>query len=157
LIVALVLLAVVLAGWALSSAGSLPSILGGSVSSAIVQKFAQAVAYAEGFYSGGSIPSLANNPGDIADNSVTEWAGDTGQRITSANGAQIIVFDSVQDGWNALYQLVETILSGGGSYSSSWTLAQVGAHYANDAGEWASNVAAYLGVPVTTPISQITG
>src|SRR5688572_30319331 len=53
---------------------------------------AQAIARAEGFYVPGSIPQRANNPGNIK---VLGW---TGPRL-----ADIPVFDSVEQGWTALY------------------------------------------------------
>ena len=115
---------------------------------------AQAIATAEGFYVSGSIPQTANNPGDIADNGVTQWTGDTGQRITSANGAQIIVFDNITDGWNALYGLIGAILAGEGSYSGASTLQQIGEIYSGGSQAWVNNVASTLGISPSTNLSQ---
>jgi hypothetical protein len=154
-VVGIVLLALVIVSQNATLSTALGGLLGTSIPQSLIESFAQGIATAEGFYVSGSIPQQANNPGDIADNGVTQWTGDSGQRITSANGASIIVFNSVQDGWNALYQLVTTILSGSGSYNSAWTLAQVGEHYANDAGQWAENVAEALGVSTSTTVAQL--
>lgn len=108
----------------------------GSSYSPIVQQFAQAISVAEGFGVAGAIPTLANNPGDITDVG-QNLPGDTGQRM----GANIIVFATATDGWNALYAQVQRMLSGSDSlYPSSATLQAVGGTYASDPTNWPANV-----------------
>ena len=152
----LIVLAVIFGflAWLYETGGSISALVS-SIPQTLIESVAQAIATAEGFYSDGSIPQQANNPGDIADNGFTSWTGDTGGRLTSGNGSAIIIFDSVSDGWNALYKLVNTILSGGGSYSTSMTLSDLGSTYADDPVNWPVNVAHVLGVPVTTTIAQL--
>lgn len=112
-----------------------------------IVNLAQAIATAEGFYVTGSIPQQANNPGDLV---VPGWTG-------TVLGANISVFDSVNAGWNALYAQLYLILTGGSAYynldmtitdmANVWTATQQAS--------WASNVAAALGVTVSTPLWSV--
>lgn len=126
----------------------------GMASSALVESIATAIATAEGWYVQGSIPQQANNPGDLADpNFSLNLSGDTGQRIGSAG---IVVFDSAQSGWQALYNQVNLMLSGNsGVYSPSMTIAQVGQIYSGGDPNWAANVAKALGVSTTTTLAEL--
>lgn len=109
-------------------------------------RFAQAIAKQEGFYLAGSIPNRANNPGDL------KLPG----QATLA-GTSITVFESVDQGWTALYRQLWLILKGGSSYynldmsidemSRVWTATQQG--------PWAANVSSYLGVAPSTPLWQV--
>jgi hypothetical protein len=122
--------------------------------SAIVQLLAQAIAAAEGFGVAGAIPTLANNPGDITQ-AGQNFPGDTGQTMGSA---KIIVFDTVQDGWNALYVQVGNMLSGNDTlYPSTLTLEQAGLQYSGGSSAWVANVAAALGVDPSTTLGQLSG
>jgi len=119
--------------------------------STTVQLLAKAIAAAEGFGIAGAIPTLANNPGDITD---TGYPGDTGQTL----GGGIRVFDTVQDGWNALYDKIENWFSGNSTvYPASATLAQVGATYSNGDPNWATNVAAALDVDPSVTLAELAG
>jgi len=134
------------------------SLGGGSLSGieqSVVKLVAQAIAGAEGFGVAGAIPTLANNPGDLtAISSTSAYVGDTGQRMGSAN---IIVFDTVQDGWNALYQYVESMLGGNEIYSPSMTLAQAGSIYSGGSATWVQNVANTLGVDPSVTLAELSG
>lgn len=73
---------------------------------------ASAIANAEGFYIPGSLPSRANNPGDLK-------LGDVGNG--EINGKTI--FASSTDGWTALKKQIELMHSGESAYyapTDSW-------------------------------------
>ncbi len=115
---------------------------------AAITPLMQAIAQAEGFYVAGSIPQTANNPGDLE-------VGDVGYGTL---GQGITVFGSVNDGWEALANQINLIVSGQSSnYSPTETLAQVGATYSGGDPNWANNVASILGVSVNTPFASLAG
>lgn len=114
--------------------------------SGAIDRVANAIAIAEGFYVPQSVPSRANNPGDL------KLGGDT----LGATG--ITVFSSSDEGWIALYSQLEKIRDGQSQYYKPWmTISQVGNTYAGNAGgvAWASNVARSLGVDVQTTIGAV--
>jgi hypothetical protein len=113
---------------------------------AAIQNFAQAIARQEGFYVKGSVPARAHNPGDL--------------KIPGAAvlpGTSITVFESDDAGWDALYHQLYLILAGRSDYysldmsieemSRVWTATQQA--------PWATNVASYLGVPVTARLWEV--
>jgi hypothetical protein len=130
-----------------SNSGSTDSSGGAPAApNALVGAIANAIATAEGFFTGaGSVPFDQNNPGDLTDYADTYGA--------NANG--ITIFPTIEAGWNALYEKIENILAGGSSvYSTGMTISQLGATWANDAGEWANNVAASLGISTDTTLGE---
>jgi hypothetical protein len=84
---------------------------------------------------------LNNNPGDIED----------------SNG-NLIVYASIEDGWNALYHQVSLFFSGSHIYNPTMTISQVAQKYVGTADwpNWARNVANGLGVSVDTQLNQLT-
>jgi hypothetical protein len=107
-------------------------------------KICCAIATAEGYQNGaGVIPYDYNNPGDITDGSSTYGSGTNG----------ITTFPTAEVGWQALYNKLQNIISGGSStYPSDWSWTQVGNLWAGGDANWATNVAQYLGVdPSETP------
>lgn len=117
-----------------------------------VLAMAQAIAQAEGFYSNGSIPQLANNPGDLTRGDV----GDTGQYLTAAGGIQIIRFATAADGWDALYRKLQHIVTNQSSvYSASMTLSQFGSIYSGNDPNWIRNVADAIGESPNNTLDQI--
>ncbi len=112
-----------------------------------ITTLAQAIATAEGFYVQGSIPQQAHNPGDLK---MPNWSGPT-----IGNG--ISVFQSVDDGWNALKKQLYLILIGQSTYynldmtisdmAQTWTATQ------SDA--WAANVAQGVGATPSTPLWSV--
>jgi hypothetical protein len=113
---------------------------------AVVGAIANAIATAEGYFTGsGSVPFDQNNPGDL-----TDYAS-----LYGANDAGITIFPSIAAGWNALYEKVQNILSGNSDvYDASDSLETIGQTWADDAGEWASNVAASLGISTSDSLSD---
>lgn len=114
-----------------------------------VRALAQAIAKAEGFYIPGSIPQQRNNPGNL--------------KLPHYGGDGIDTFPTPGEGWAALYKQLNLIKSGQSAvYSIGMSIAEMGAKWApagveNIAGAWARNVASLLGVPATTPLSQVFG
>lgn len=109
-----------------------------------LSQFAAAIANAEGFNSPGSRPQRNNNPGDLRN-----WPG------VPADSAGYSIFPNPQAGWNALEQDLATIAAGQSQYiSPEMTIAQMGAVWAGGDPNWASNVAAYLGVSSAAMIGQ---
>jgi hypothetical protein len=112
----------------------------------IVRKFSEAIAHAEGFFVDGSKPQRNNNPGDIM-----------------AHG-QYVVYSSIEEGWQALYNQVYKMFFGGSIYyNSTMTISQVAYYYANGkddpngAANWAQNVANYMGVTPDTTLNTLMG
>jgi hypothetical protein len=88
---------------------------------------------------------VRNNPGDI-----------------EASGS-LLTYTSLTEGWNALYNMIEGWFNGTSKiYDPSMTIYDISSWYVNgsanhttDSDNWASNVADYLGVDVTTPLSDL--
>ena len=113
-----------------------------------VNRIAEAIAYAEGFYVDGSRPQRNNNPGDL-----TKALG-----FASIGWDSIyVVFKTVEDGWAALRKQVQLMLTNQSSvYNSNMTILDVARRYTTtQQNEWAANVASHLGVPMTTKISEV--
>lgn len=113
------------------------------IPSATVKRIAEAIARAEGYYVEGSIPNVRNNPGDL------RW-GTT----------EITYFATPEDGWNALYQQVEKMLSGNSSlYRPDMTIEEIARIYAgpdpSDQENWKNNVSQALGVSPNTKLMEI--
>jgi hypothetical protein len=108
---------------------------------------ANAIANAEGYGVPGAIPTVANNPGSLA-------IGDIGYGTMGSAG--ITVFPTLADGQAALNSQVNSILSGNSSYySPDQTISQIGQTYSGSSnGNWANNVAKYLGVTPSTTLTQ---
>jgi hypothetical protein len=119
------------------------------VQDAIVQKFAEAIAWAEGFYSIGSRPQRNHNPGDLTRDL-------TGTGV--AKDGMYVVYATDADGWEALYKQVRMMFNNTSSiYNDAMNILEVARKYTTtDQEVWAANVAQRLGVPVGTPLSQIT-
>ena len=119
----------------------------------IVQRFASAIATAEGFFLAGSRAQRNNNPGNV-----TSSFGQS----TTGQDAQFPIFATVADGWQALYNQVYKMFYGGSVYyNPSMTISQVGFIYADGAHDpsgafnWAANVAAAMGVTTDTPLTTL--
>lgn len=101
-----------------------------------IREIAVAVARAEGFFLGGSLPNRANNPG----------------ALIGADG-QVRFFDTEDAGWYALYEQIRIIVEGRSSYyqrdasireiADTWT-------GGDNPGGWSRTVASYLGLSEST-------
>ena len=117
-----------------------------------VNRFAEAVAKAEGFYVPDSVPARAHNPGDLTDD------GDIGLGVIQTSGpfgAKITVYATDEDGWAALRRKVRRMLNGASkTYTPDLTIMEVALKYAGSA-EWAFNVAKSLGVDTRMTQAEI--
>jgi hypothetical protein len=117
------------------------------LNAAKIERFAQAIAYAEGFNVAGSVPQRNHNPGDLKISSVPNVGRDRDGHLIFATDA---------DGWLALRRQVEYIVSGQSSvYTLEMTIAQMAAKYAEWSGNWARNVAARLNVTEGTTLRAV--
>jgi lysozyme family protein len=109
------------------------------------ERLARAIAKAEGFGVPGALPTRANNPGDL------KLGGNTISGIT--------VFETVADGWRALYAQIDKMTSGlSAFYSNGTTIRQMGQKWTATASQqlaWSKTVADALGVDIDTPIGDI--
>lgn len=113
-----------------------------------VQKIAEAIAFAEGFYVAGSRPARNHNPGDMTADLVGRGIGKDGP---------FVVYETDVDGWANLYAQINKWLSGSSSHATSdSTISDISSFYtANDQAAWATNVANQLGVSIDTPIGKV--
>jgi hypothetical protein len=112
---------------------------------------ANAIAIAEGFGVPGAVPTRANNPGDIA-------FGDIGYGV--ANSAGVTIYASPSDGWAALYNQLNLIFSlQSHVYNPAMTFLDMAVKWTggDNAGAWAANVAASLGVQTSTTLADWAG
>lgn len=117
-----------------------------------VQKLAQAIATAEGFFVAGSRSQRDHNPGDMTQDLIGKATGHDGP---------FVVYASDADGWANLYAQINLWFSGASNNADgSSTILQLSSFYTTDVppgaqANWAQNVADNLGVDPGTPISQI--
>lgn len=113
-----------------------------------VQKIAQAIASAEGFFVAGSRPARNHNPGDMTADLIGKAIGFDGP---------FAIYASDADGWANLYAQVNAWLKGHSSHATAEsTIADLSQFYtANDQTAWAANVANAAGVSIDTPIGEI--
>ena len=107
-----------------------------------VQQLASAIARAEGWLAGGSLPQLRNNPGALRLHGETD---------------DITQFGSPDEGWDALYKQVQAMLIGTSSYYFvDMSLIQVAQIYTggDNPDAWAANVAAYLDLSPTSTLAD---
>jgi len=149
-ILALVALAIVLFEQAQGGSDTVAD-LGGRVNTSDtsqVEKIAQAIATAEGFYAVGSRPQRNHNPGDMTADLVGASTGTDGM---------FVVYGNDQDGWNNLYAQINAWLNGTSKHAGpTSTIADVSKFYTTtEQDSWAANVAGHLGVSVETELGQI--
>lgn len=121
----------------------------GFVDTSKIDNLASAIAFAEGFYAAYSRPARNNNPGDL-----TYAFG----YPTMGQDGPFPIFATVDDGWLALKKQVSEMLDDTSkNFKSTMTIAQIGIVYAggDPGGNWARNVAQYLGVTTDTVIGTI--
>jgi hypothetical protein len=114
-----------------------------------VQRLAQAIATAEGFYSAGSRAARNHNPGDMTQDLIGKGIGFDGPFVKYSNDA---------DGWADLYAQIQLWQSGASNYAdSSSTIEDLSDFYTTtDKTNWAANVAHALGVSIDATVGQVT-
>jgi hypothetical protein len=116
----------------------------------MASSLANAISQLEGFGNPSSIPTLANNPGNLE-------LGDVGYgTITAQGGQQITIFGSLDDGWTALENQLSKIFNGTSNYyTPDQTLAQFGNTYSGGNPSYGTNLASKLGVDPSTTLAQV--
>lgn len=127
-------------------------VLGGAIPMSVtpsIQKIAQAIAFAEGFYVAGSRAARNHNPGDMTADLIGKSVGMDGPFVVYAND---------NDGWQNLQKQISLWLDGGSRHATpDSTISDLSQFYTTtDQTAWASNVANHLGVDVNTSIGEIT-
>jgi hypothetical protein len=109
-------------------------------------QFAQAIARQEGFYVRDSIPARAHNPGDL------KIPGKA-----TLPGTSITQFASDDEGWQALYKQLWSIVTGkSNNYNLSMTIEEMARVWtATEQSAWAGNVATFSGATPGTPLWQV--
>lgn len=106
-----------------------------------VDRIADAIARAEGWYVEGSLPRRLNNPGSLKD-----------------RAGKLIAFATPEEGWSALKRQVRLILTGQSKfYSTNMTLREIARIYTggdNPEG-WAKAVSQYAGLPLDLPLKDV--
>jgi hypothetical protein len=115
-----------------------------------IERFAHAIARAEGFYRKGSIPNRYHNCGDLKAVKGFTYPGQTG-----IGKGRHVIFANDTAGWNALYHQIHKMVSGDSRYSPSMTIEQVARKYAGNWRQWSRNVSHNLGVPATTTLVEL--
>lgn len=113
---------------------------------------ASAIANAEGYGGAGSIPTLANNPGDLE-------LGDVGYGIMQAAGGQkITVFPNVAAGWAALEKQISSIFAGRSRYyTPDESLQDFGVTYSGGSQRYGANLASFLGLSPSSTLREANG
>lgn len=143
----------VLGIFALLAVGYILLQMGGNVDTSAsggVQRLAQAIATAEGFYTAGTRPNRDHNPGDMTQDLTGKAIGMDGP---------FVIYASDADGWANLYAQINLWLSGGSEHANAdSTISDLSQFYtADNQSTWAVNVANSAGVTVDTPISVFEG
>lgn len=138
---------IAIAAFALYEIGG--SIVNSASTPSSVQKIAQAIAFAEGFYVSGSRPARNHNPGDMTQDLIGKSTGIDGP---------FVVYATDDDGWANLYAQIQLWLNGGShNATSASTITQISGFYTTtDQTAWAANVANQLGVSIDTPIGEVS-
>lgn len=130
--------------------GDVVSSIVSSAYSAVINAFALAIQQAEGG-SPGDWNMVTNNPGNITD---MGRPGQIGTKTNSSSGITFPVFDTYQDGFNALCWKLSRAFDGLSSiYTPDMTISQFFQIYSGDQNE-ANTVAQILGVDANTTLAQ---
>ena len=116
-----------------------------------VERFAHAIAKAEGYGMKHVIPTRYHNPGDLKAVKGFTYPGQIG-----IGKGRHVIFANDAAGWNALYYQIGKMVSGESRhYLPSMTIEQVARKYAGNWRQWSTNVAHNLGVPANTTLAEV--
>lgn len=107
-----------------------------------IDALAVAISSAEG------APKAWNNPGDL-----TRSFGYANKGPQNADG--VLAFNTIEDGWGALYAELLLIQRGASIHSLSQTLADFGLSWSKGDPNWSVHVANKLGVTPDTPLGDV--
>jgi hypothetical protein len=132
---------------------SLPVLLGAqTIDRQQVDKFAVAIAHAEGFGFKRTIPSRYHNPGDMKSRATAVKL--PGQKSIGKGGH--IVFSNDRAGWAALKDQIAKMVDGRSKhFNADMTIAQVGRVYAVRWRPWVAIVTSELNVEATTKLRDL--
>jgi len=111
-----------------------------------IDALASAIARAE------NVDATANNPGALTSGDVP-----SGNIAGTFNDAGVVIVDSIENGWNALFSKLQNIFSGNSSvYSPDMTISEFAQTYTggNNSDTWAQSVASDLGVTPDTTLAD---
>src|SRR5258708_2292977 len=122
-----------------------------TLASAGIMALSRGIARGEGAYVSGSLPQRSNNPGDLTKSFGFNTTG-------VANKEGVLIFETMEDGWNALYSQIRLIFNSKSKvfstnmtiwdFASMWTLGRA----PQTAGERAS-----VGGWVTSVLQELNG
>lgn len=117
-----------------------------------VWSICRAIAHAEGYNVGGSVPFRLNNPGDISDGGPTVSGPYPAE---PHSGSQVTVFPDAKTGWNYLYKKISNHVNGKSAvFPATMTILQFAKKYAGDWSNWCNNVCEYLQVDSSSTFSD---
>ena len=115
-----------------------------------VYELAHAIAHAEGYYTKGTIPNRAHNPGDIRALSAHQFPGQVG-----INSKRYAIFRNDAAGFAALYHQLEKVEAGESRfYSADITMRQFSKTYAEVNVVWLHNVCSMLRISPSMTLRQ---
>ena len=115
-----------------------------------VYELAHAIAHAEGYYTKGTIPNRAHNPGDIRALSAHQFPGQVG-----INSKRYAIFRNDAAGFAALYHQLEKVEAGESRfYSADITMRQFSKTYAEVNDVWLHNVCKMLSISPSMTLRQ---
>lgn len=114
----------------------------------LIDKLADAIAFAEGYYVTNSRAWRNNNPGNITVDTTGTGIGRDGM---------FIIYSTAEDGFEALKKQIQKMIDGTSAfYNVSMSIEEIANIYtATQPVEWARNVASRLGVTVETRLSDM--
>lgn len=111
--------------------------------------FADAIGHAEGFFTVGSRSNRNRNPGDFI-------LAPPASNYTSNSDGTYAIFDTIEDGWQALEDQLDYIRRGvSNNYHGAMSFEQMAQVYSPDGWQnWANNVSKFLGALATEQIGK---
>lgn len=130
-----------------------------------IEKFAEAQARHEGFYIKGSIAQRFNNPGNLIFGPLAQSFGSTSFYTHSKTKHDFAIFPTPEQGWKALYRLIENAATGKSKvYSPEMTILEYASKYSPVRDEkgrlipnhnYANSISKQTGLPITTKIKEL--
>lgn len=130
-----------------------------------IDSFAEAQARHEGFYIKGSIAQRYNNPGNIVYGPLAQSFGATSYYTHPRTKHDFAIFPTPEQGWQALYRLIENAATGKSKvYSPEMTILEYASKYAPVRDEkgrlipnlnYANSISKQTGLPITTQIKHL--
>lgn len=130
-----------------------------------IQQFAEAQARHEGFYIKGSVAKRNRNPGNLVYGPLAQSFGSTTFWTHPKTKHDFAIFPTVEQGWQALYRLIENAATGKSKvYHPEMTILEYASKYApvrDEKGKlipnhnYANSISKQTGLPITTKIKYL--